>query len=203
VISRAACVALVALALASAGLQPRPAAADDKALVDGMEAVRPDWLPSLDQCPADAMPPRETRSGFYKGRCESTLERCLRNCQSGNAEDCYASAIAVQKVSKHSPVAEALFLKACALGIASGCTNRAAGILFDHKADPCALRTFTAACDRLDPWACTMIGFHLVRGIGIEKDHERARQLLSRSCKYGDTDEACRAAKRLLEQLDE
>lgn len=193
--------AFAALVLALAGLHPPSAnAADAKALLESMEATPPDWLPSLDKCPADVMPARETESGFYEGRCESTLDQCLRTCQDGNASDCYASAVALQKV-RNSSVSEALFLRACALGVASGCTNRAARMVSENDADPCAIRTFAAACDRLDPWACTMIGFHLVRGIGIGKDHKRARQVLSRSCRYGEADEACRSAKSLMKEI--
>jgi TPR repeat protein len=165
-----------------------------------MEATKPAWLPSLDQCPADVMPTRETKSDFYEGRCKSTLEQCLRNCGAGNAGDCYASALILQSVKEDSPVPNALFLRACALGVASGCTNRAAA-MDSGPGVPCAVRTFAAACDRNDPWACTMIGMHLVRGIGIDKDHERARQLLSKSCRYGETDEACRAAKGLMKEI--
>jgi len=152
------------------------------------------------QMPADVMPAREAKSGFSEGRCASTLEECLRNCRAGNAGDCYASALVLQRVKTDSPIPSALFLRACALGVASGCTNRAAAM--DSGAGiPCAVRTFAAACERDDPWACTMIGMHLVRGIGIDKDHERARQALSKSCRYGETDEACRAAKALTKEI--
>ncbi|MBO0766167.1 MAG: sel1 repeat family protein [Hyphomicrobiaceae bacterium] len=194
--------AFAALVLASTGLDALSANADDdaKALLDSMQATRPDWLPSLDKCPADVMPAGETKSGFYEGRCEGNLKECLSHCQNGDGSDCYASAVALQKV-KNSPVSEALFLRACALGVASGCTNRAASMVSGHDGEPCAIRTFAAACDRLDPWACTMFGFHLVRGIGIGKDHERARQVLSKSCQHGETDEACRAARALMKEL--
>src|SRR5262249_32146117 len=101
-----------------------------------------------------------------------------------------------------NPVSEALFLKACTLGVVSGCTNRAANM---HRpiGDACAVRTFQSACDRNDPWACTMIGFHLIRGIGIAKDRERARQALAKSCRYGEDDPACEYAKRLLKEIGE
>jgi hypothetical protein len=46
-----------------------------------------------------------------------------------------------------------------------------------------------------------MIGLHLIRGIGIDKDHSRARQLLSRSCPFGEADEACRSAKALMKEI--
>src|SRR5262245_54645676 len=170
-----------------------------------MEATPPDWLPSLDKCPADVMPAQETKSGYFKGRCENILERCVQNCRAGDAPDCYAAAQILLRVKKDSSVPQALFLRACAMGVASGCTNRAASMDLEggsHSA--CAIRTFTVACESGDPWACTTIGLHLIRGTGIAKDLNHARQVLSRSClRYGDTDEACRAAKRLLKEIGE
>jgi hypothetical protein len=103
----------------------------------------------------------------------------------------------LQKI-RDNPVSEALFLRACTLGIVSGCTNRAAGM---DRPDACAIRTFQVGCDRDDPWACTMIGFHLIRGIGIAQDRERARQALAKSCRFGEDDPACEYAKRLLNEI--
>jgi len=53
---------LAALVLASTGLHALPANATDaaRAMLESMEAAQPDWLPSLDKCPADIMPARET-----------------------------------------------------------------------------------------------------------------------------------------------
>jgi hypothetical protein len=202
VIAWLARVGLTALLLVPLAVCPLPADAADaaKKVLEGMEATKPAWLPSLDQCPADLMPARETKSGFYQGRCESALQQCLNDCGAGKGGDCYASALVLQKVKADSPIPGALFLRACALGVTSGCTNRAAS-MDSGPGIPCAVRTFAAACDRDDPWACTMIGMHLARGIGIDKDHERARQALSKSCRHGEADEACRAAKALLTEI--
>jgi hypothetical protein len=194
-------VGLTAVVVVSAGLCPPPAGAADAATVlKEMEATKPAWLPGLDECPADLMPARKARSNFYEGRCESTLQQCVDNCRSGNGDDCYASAVVVQKVKRDSPISESLFLKACALGISSGCTNRAAS-MDSGQGTACALRTFAATCEHDDPWACTMLGMHLVRGIGIDKDHNGAREVLAKSCRHGDADDACRAAKALLKEI--
>jgi hypothetical protein len=201
VMSRLTGAALVVLVLVCAGLDQSPAdAADAATVLQQMEAKKPDWLPSLDKCPADVMPAQETASGFHEGRCESTLEQCVSNCGAGNAGDCYAAALILQKEQRGSRVPDALFLRACALGVASGCTNRAASMKSGGDT-ACAVRTFAAACDRNDPWACTMIGMHLVRGVGIDKDHDRARRVLFKSCRYGETDEACRYAKALMKEM--
>jgi hypothetical protein len=192
------------LALASFGIHPPPAGAVDAAAVlERLEAARPTWLPSLDTCPADVMPARETKNDLHEGRCTSTLEACLDHCRGGDANDCYASALVLQRVNGNSAIPQALFLKACALGVVSGCTNRAAGMgTTSSLRSPCIVRTFAAACEHNDPWACTMLGAHLVRGIGgIAKDHNGAREVLSRACRLGETDEACQFAKALLKEI--
>jgi hypothetical protein len=196
-------ITLAALVLASIDFQ-RPAAASDavKSVLERMEAVLPEWLPELGKCPADVMPAREIKPNYFKERCATTLEQCLGNCRAGDANECYAAALVLQEV-RNGPVSEALFLRACALGIVSGCTNRAAGLDNSGPGDPCSIRTFERACDRNDPWACTMIGFHLVRGIGVAKDSQRAKQVLAKSCQIRETDPACGYAQGLLREIGE
>lgn len=199
---RASRIMLIALVLAAIGLQQSPAAAADAAKVlENLEAAKPDWLPDLAKCPADVMPARETKSDYFKQRCAATLERCIGNCRAGNAGDCYAAALVLQEV-RNNPVSEALFLRACSLGIVSGCTNRAAGMDKDNGVgNSCAVQTFEKGCERNDPWACTMIGFYLVRGIGVAKDPTRAKRLLAKSCRFGDADQACGYAKGILREI--
>jgi TPR repeat protein len=168
-------------------------------MVEEMEASWPDWLPKLDRCPADLMPKRASADVFSIERCSAALNECLGRCRMGGAGDCYAAAQFLLKIS-NGPVPQALFLKACALGYVSGCTNRAASIEKGPSVG-CAIRTYQLACDLDDPWACTMIGFHLVRGVGIEKNDDRARKAFSKSCRLGDDDEACRYAKALLKEI--
>jgi len=182
------------------GLRPLPATAADTAkLLGNLEASPPGWLPTLDKCPADVMPAHESSLDYSMEACAAAPEQCLRRCQAGNSNDCYAAALVLQEI-RHTPISEALFLRACALGVMSGCTNRAAG-MDRPEGDACAIRTFQKGCDRDDPWACTMIGFHLIRGTGIAKDRERARRALSKSCRFGDDDPACEYAKRLLSEI--
>ncbi|HEY2529280.1 MAG TPA: hypothetical protein VGJ20_15255 [Xanthobacteraceae bacterium] len=194
-------IILTVLVLASIAFRQRPAVASDSAklLLESMEAAKPDWLPDLDKCPVDVMPARETKTNYFKERCAAGLEQCLSNCRAGDANDCYASALVLQEV-RTSRISEALFLKACALGIVSGCTDRAAS-MDSGRGGSCAIQTYQRACDYDDPWACTMLGFHLVRGIGIPKDHERARQVLSKSCRFGESDEACTYARGLMREI--
>src|SRR5262249_49077728 len=118
---------LAFLVLVPAALHALPASAGPAEVLENIEAAPPDWLPDLGKCPADVSPMQETRSDYFEGRCAAKLEQCLNNCRAGTASDCYASALILQRV-RNSPISEALFLRACALGVMSGCTNRAAGM---------------------------------------------------------------------------
>ena len=177
-------------------------AADVIKLVEQMEASWPDWLQKPDQCPADLMPAHENSAlDFSLERCSAAPEQCLAACRTGTAGDCYAMAIVFQKARRENDViAQTIFQRACMLGVVSGCTNRAAAKDMEQN-NTCAVRTYGLACDLNDPWACTMVGFHLIRGIGIEKNPARARQALAKSCRFGDGDDACRASKALLKEI--
>jgi hypothetical protein len=197
---------LAFLVLLPAALQAAPASAGPAEVLEKLEAAPPDWLPGLGKCPADVMPKQEATFDYFEGRCMAGLEQCLNNCRAGTANDCYASAIVLQRV-RNNPISEALFLRACALGIVSGCTNRAAGMeapgAQPGSGNECSVRTFDLACEHDDPWACTMAGYHLAQGIGVTRDPTRARQVLAKSCKYGEEDQACIYAKDLLKGIPE
>jgi TPR repeat protein len=192
---------ILAITLAAAPFNSSCAsAADANKIIGDLEASPPDWLPQLDTCPADLMPARETHLDFSVARCSAALDQCVDHCRAGDASDCYSAALVIQKAgSRH--LSEVLFLKACGLGYVSGCTNRAAG-MDSGEGIHCAIRTYQLGCDRKDPWACTMAGFHLIRGIGVEKDLDRARKAFSQSCYLGDDDEACIRGKALLKEID-
>jgi hypothetical protein len=174
--------------------------ADAARIAEELETSWPDWLADLDKCPADVMSAHDAVVNFSIERCSAEMEQCLDRCRNGDANDCYATANALQKI-RDGRLSDALFLRACALGIVSGCTNRAARMDFG-KGGSCALRTYQLGCDRKDPWACTMIGFHLIRGIGTDKDFDRARRALAQSCRLGDDDPACITGKTLLKEID-
>jgi hypothetical protein len=189
------------IALAAIFSSAAPTGATDAAkIVEQLEASWPNWLPKLNTCPADLMPAADGPPNFSIERCSALTDQCLERCRAGDANDCYATALVLQKV-KTGPLSEALFLRACALGVVSGCTNRAAA-MDSGDGSSCAIRTFQLACDRKDPWACTMTAFHLIRGIGVDRDLDRARKALTHSCRFGEDDEACMYAKALLKEID-
>jgi hypothetical protein len=166
---------------------------------------RPAWLFPFDQCPADVFPGVEKPLDYRGQECASNIEPCLDRCQSDDANACYAAALVLQRMNAPADYSEALFLKACSLGGASGCTNRAAGIIVHPPHDavpwPCVNRTFDAMCRQDDPWACTMWGKSLLQGLGMAPDIARARQVLPRGCRLSEDDDACVAARKLLAEV--
>ena len=200
---RAICILATAVAMALVPFKVSfVRAAEVSTILEQTEASWPDWLPKPDRCPADLMPTREIMFDFSLERCSAKTAGCLDRCRSGDAADCYATAIVFQRVKDKGKVVDALFLRACALGLVSGCTNRAASMDRESDGDQCAVRTYEKACDLNDPWACTMIGFHLIRATGINRDHDRARQAFAKSCRFGADDPACVGAKALLKEID-
>jgi TPR repeat protein len=112
------------------------------------------------------------------------------------------AALEIQAIALDSAAAQALFLRSCRLGYASGCTNAAAGRLQGGPMDQCSLRTFQQICDRAgDPWACTMLGSALERGEATSRDPARARAALAKACHADQEDSACQAAKAILSRL--
>lgn len=188
-----------------AALAGMPAHADDVRLgVAGQVKARKAWIAALSQCPADAM---TWRRPIPVGRnlCPSIGDdACLRKCVSGDAGACYWLAQSVQEKAE-KPVSEALFQRACALGIASGCTNRAAGMLLVAQDDPsvlaCTYRSFERTCALRDAWGCTMQGLQLVRGLGVERDADQALRVLQGACRNGEDDPACQSGQALRQEI--
>ncbi|HEY3445366.1 MAG TPA: hypothetical protein VGK67_03335 [Myxococcales bacterium] len=179
-----------------------PAAEARQTALQRLEAREP-WLFPADACPVDVMPTVLAEHSYSPLACRNgRLLDCLTACEKGSASYCYSAALDLQSPGSPKPGPEALFLRACRLGFASGCTNAAAGRLLVHE-DACALRTFEKICERAgDPWACTMFGGALAKGDGVAKDPARAREVLAKSCSHGADDPACQGAEQILRSLD-
>jgi hypothetical protein len=166
------------------------------------------WMVEAEACPATMMAPQaSSESGDRRDCAPPQLGACLSACEDGAGAACYGLAIAMQDVEAERRVEQALFQRACRLGIMSGCTNRAAGMEVDGGDDPaalsCAVATYEKACAFDDPWACTMYAMHLSQGQGVPLDRTRARQVLEKSCKFGPADEACIAAMNMKAALEQ
>ncbi|UOB53459.1 hypothetical protein [Acinetobacter junii] len=160
---------------------------------------------NLNKCPAYTSPSQQTPlSNSYRdiiSTCENNKFECYQSCVENDAVACYLVAVSLQEANYELP-AEQVFQRSCELGIASGCTNRAAGILnfTEHlttEQKKCIFSTFEKTCDWRDPWGCTMFADQLISEENAEPNYKKALNVLNYSCKYSDTDPACQSAKRL------
>lgn len=162
------------------------------------------WLPAEEVCPAELVPAVVPPFAYSGNACRGgRLLECLARCERGAAGFCYAAAQEVLPSGVDPGGAQALFLRSCRLGYASGCTNAAAGRSSGEGAmDLCGERTFERICERAgDPWACTMIGAALSRADRPGRDLARARSALDKACQGDPEDPACRAAKAIAAKL--
>ena len=165
------------------------------------------WVGEARLCPSQLMPARAAARSPSATACTTPSSACLARCESGEGEACYWLGQGLQKQHAPDPAYETLFQRSCKLGIMSGCTNRAAGMMHEQSDSTaslqCANRTFEKACAADDPWACTMLGFNLNGGLGVARNPERSLEVLRKSCKFGTDDPACTAAQNLKQQIME
>ena len=136
---------------------------------------RSSWLAEANRCPLQVMPEREAFDHLARNDCRSgQLSSCLSKCTAGAAGACYWLGHGLHQDGADQQAAEVLYQRSCKLGVMSGCTNRAAGMLSEKREDQsvqaCAAATFSKVCALDDPWACTMYAMHLSRGLGIEQE---------------------------------
>jgi TPR repeat protein len=167
--------------------------------------AQPRWLFPAGDCPADVASAREVPVNYGAEGCAQDARTCLAGCQQGDGNACYALALLIEAQRAIEPAQEALYLRACRLGVVSGCTNRAAYIVRIEPPDQlrlhCAVRTFRMACDRADPWGCTMLGELLAQGHGVPQDLDEALRVLPKGCSEGERDAACKRAKELEREI--
>ncbi|MEM7247807.1 MAG: hypothetical protein AAF533_20890 [Acidobacteriota bacterium] len=170
-------------------------------ILDGYAQEMPAWAGEPDACAADHVPPRDRPITYLGDRCLDRPRSCIRECEQGDANACYALALALQqRYPEEPPVIQALFLRSCELGVVSGCTNHAAGKSDEHG--ECKARTFAATCAADDPWGCAMHGLCLHEGLGVERDVAAARRAFERSCELDQEDPACHHALMALARID-
>lgn len=196
-----ALVAIVAFRTQQAGAQ-QPSV--EAATVAKQVLTHTEWVTETGKCPAEIFPKSEASD--RTARCSSgELNACLSRCEDSDADACYWLGQSMIPESASRSAAQVLFQRACKLGVVSGCTNRAAGILKQSQDDPhaqsCAAETFSKGCSLNDPWACTMYALHLSRGLGIKRDPNLALKALDKSCKNGPEDDACKFGRGLQKQV--
>ena len=180
-------------------------AVPDAAQVEAAVAKKADWVKEAGQCPASLLP-RQVSTAYLMGdTCKLNLALCFMKCEAGDAGACYWLGYDVQQAGGSSVTADVLFQRACKLGVASGCTNRAAAMSAqapqDMAVQRCAVRTYSKTCAHNEPWGCTMYALHLSRGLGVKADPDLALRMLARSCQYGKDDPACSNAMALKQEI--
>lgn len=165
-----------------------------------LASEQPAWLYPADACPADVMPPKEEVYDPNFAACERSYSLCLRDCKGGDGNACQAAAHLLEEFEAEGAT-QALFLRACSLGISSGCTNRAASMMETSGASSCLGQTFRATCDRADPWGCTMYGLVTLQPSGIAEDDATIRAYLTRACELAPNEDSCFFAQQLLEDF--
>ncbi len=178
----------------------RDASSDEAARAAALAALgaRPAWLFTAEVCPADVMTIGE--HAYFEAACRGgRLRDCLRECEGGAPASCFMAGLEVGE-----PASEALFLRACRLGMPAGCTNAAAArVKAADRFDDCSFRTFEAGCEKArDPWSCTMLAGALVKGEPHPRDLPRARAVLVAACRNGPEDPACAQGRALLARID-
>lgn len=168
--------------------------------------AEPKWLFDGVACPMEIFPVQETKLNYRIESCGENPATCLNNCKNNDGNSCYALALLIQqKKGLDQDNSEALFLRACKLGMISGCTNRAAKLFDseDEKTVTCAAKTFEKTCEKNDPWGCAMYGLALSLGAGIPQNNQKALEVLKQPCKYKEEHDSCQAAKNLIEKIKE
>lgn len=207
------------------------AGAEEKARLDAQAAravmksmdIEPTLVAHSRSCPADVFRKDATVGGLLlpeeeiaEGHCARNPAECLSACLTrGSGVHCFRLAVAFQGVAEIAPTRypQMLFATACALGKASGCTNRAASLrnamadddplqrLTGKQLELCQFRSFKTACEQRDSWGCAMLGQSYRRGEGAAANKAWARQSYNKACEIAPDFGSCRFAKSGLEEM--
>ena len=167
---------------------------------------RESGLADLQKCPAEIVAKKENRDYLTSDDCKpGKFASCASRCTAGDAGACYWLGYELQQAHGLPRASELLYQRSCKLGVMSGCTNRAAGMLDDRpddsKVQACAVATFAKTCSFDDPWGCNMYALQLSRGIGVAQNRELALRVLEKSCQYGAEDPACSSGMQLRREI--
>lgn len=178
-------------------------AADERELYD--EISNHGELSKLGQvCPSTLIQPEDMPFENLTSICEIDGTYCLKRCLENSSNHCFGLANHFNVTDENSEVySRSLYSKSCQLGLASACTNAAAGIKHNDGLNQanCYTETFSKTCALDDPWGCTMYAVSLIYAEGVDKDLDKALSVMRKSCRFGDTDPACSGAIELATQI--
>lgn len=166
---------MVALVLAACDRQPQtarvttpptpPPAPAERCFADEIGELRPDWKP--------------------RAACNHNRSACRKACFSGDGDSCFNLAIAVQLDGDlHNDEISDYFKRACRSGLASGCTNWAAGEWLGSSSREwsCLYRIFDRSCDSGEPFGCSMTARMLIEESRTPFDRWVAFVQLTNAC---------------------
>lgn len=164
-----------------------------------------DALSSLSEvCPSELVQSKDIEFENLTAECGETQNYCLKRCLKGSSDHCFglANHFNISDGLSHE-FSRPLYAKSCELGLASACTNVAAGLKSHDGLDQaqCYTETFQKTCESDDPWGCTMYSVSLIYAEGTAKDLDKALSVLRRSCRFGETDRACSTALDLASSI--
>lgn len=152
-----------------------------------------------DICPSKLIKRFKVQYSDVTNECERSESSCLKRCLRGDGNGCFGLANFYALNDINIDASLLLFKRSCKLGLPSGCTNAAAGMIDDANTQngQCILSSFKATCKSKDAWGCTMQGIMLSdeRFVNVvERDFDAALSALSGACVHGPTDPACLSA---------
>jgi TPR repeat protein len=109
---------------------------------------------------------------------------CKQACDAGNADGCMMQAYELQRTEADDE-AQALFGRACKLGLAIGCTNFGANLFIAAKSKAeaaCPKRLFEKACAVRESFGCGMVGRLLANWATTDDERTDARLHFERVC---------------------
>ena len=155
------------------------------------------------QCPTEYLGELTEPFQDHQSFCSTEPKSCLMQCLAGDASYCLNLGHYLQSLEVDNYSSEALYSKACELGSASACTNRASGLLKFNgdEALSCSVKVFSLTCESRDPWGCTMYGAFLASGKGVTRNFDKALEVLKIGCTHGIEDPACGTARKIERQI--
>lgn len=198
-------------------------ASEARAVIGALDRDQ-NFLASYQACPGDIFRKEISLGRLLVGEdadvtadfCGQHPSECFSACSTKRSgEHCYRLALVFQdNQSVAQPrYAQMMFQMACALGKASGCTNRAAHLrnaadegdpltkLDEDARGKCEFLSFKVACDKNDNWGCAMLGQAYQNGEGVGKSAISARRSYEKSCRLNPDLAACAFSRAALKAM--
>jgi len=143
------------------------------------------------------------RSGIP--RCEGEPDACVATCLEGGAAGCLGAAFTLEQSAERARESTDLFRRACAGGLAIGCTNYGAHLVTvgetTERDRACAAKLFRRSCSAGEAFACGMSGRLAFEHAQSDDDRVAAGEALEAACRDVGSF-ACRVLAKHIEDGD-